>query len=185
MGPSTPNPADNLPETAVAEKLSSATVQHGTRKNGFIVIATIAAACAASFAFQYFNTSGANAQLEMACASILNVVNPEGSTFERHGSSISGSDTVVRMLYAVSQPSGETKRMVILCAFDPSHGPGRVPMLSAVSVNGRQLGPARLTFLNRFWLPSEEAAVSLPAGGPPQPAQSGTTPPFAQSWKRG
>jgi hypothetical protein len=86
---------------------------------------------------------------------------------------------VVRMLYAVSQPSGGTKRMVILCAFDPSTVPGRVPAVSAVSVNGRQLGPARLTFLNRFWLPSEEAAASLPAGGPALPAQSREATPFA------
>jgi hypothetical protein len=179
MGPSMPNPADHLPATAINQTLSNPTAQHSTRKNGFNVVATLATTCAALFAFQFFYTSGAQVRLETACSSILNVVNPEGSTFVRHGSSLSGGDTVVRMLYAVSQPSGGTKCMVILCAFDPSNVASRVPSLSAVSVNGRHLGPARLTFLNRFWLPSEEAAASLPAGGSVLPAQSHNAPPFA------
>lgn len=134
---------------------------------------TVGAGLAALLAFQSLSTSRTASRLETACASILNVVNPHGSTFEKHGSSLSAGDQVVRMLYSVNLPDGPAKRVIILCAFDNRTMSGGLPPLAAVSLNGHQLGPARLSFLNRFWLRSDEASAGLPAGAATPPAQIG------------
>ena len=129
---------------------------------------------AAPFAFRELTTAGSARHLETACASILNVVNPEGSTFERIAANASAGDTVMRLLYTVTTPDGQAKRTVILCAFDGTPRYGSTPSLTAVSLNGRQLGPARLAFLNRFWLPSLEATAALPSADPTAPRQTQT-----------
>lgn len=126
------------------------------------------------FAIHALSTSRATSRLETACASILNVVNPHGSTFEKHSTSLSAGDRVVRMLYSVNLPDGQAKRVIILCAVDNRSMPDGLPPLAAVSLNGHQLGPARLSFLNRFWLRSDEASVGLPAGTAAPPAQTGS-----------
>lgn len=130
------------------------------------------ATLAALLAMQAVNTATSRGKLETACASILNVVNPPGSTFEAMGGNLSTGDTVARLLYVINSPDGASKRAIILCAFDSAPVYGQAPRLVAVSVNGNQLGPARLAFLNRFWLPSEEAAMALPSGPPATAAQS-------------
>ena len=130
------------------------------------------AAFATLFIVQTFHAGSTKSRLETACASILNVVNPQGSTFERNGSSLSINDQVVRMLYSVTNPEGQGKRIVILCAFEGGSMSVSLPKLAAVSLNGHQLGPARLAFLNRFWLRSEEATAALPSGEPTTPAQT-------------
>jgi hypothetical protein len=130
------------------------------------------AALAALFGLQLWNAATGKTRLETACASILSVVNPPGSTFEAIGGNLSSGNTVARLLYVINRPGGDSKRAIILCAFDSTSIYGQAPKLVAVSVNGSQLGPARIAFLNRFWLPSEEAAAALPSGPPSAPAQS-------------
>ena len=125
-----------------------------------------AAAVTAGVCAVYLLTGQRSAsRMETACASILNVVNPSGSTFEREDAGKETSDRVVRLLYNVNEPGGHAKRVIILCAFDGRALSGPVPPLVAVALNGRQLGPARLAFLNRFWLKSEQAQTALPATG--------------------
>jgi hypothetical protein len=130
------------------------------------------AALATLFGLHLWKAATGKTRLETACASILGVVNPPGSTFEPMGGNLSTGDTVARLLYVINSPEGASKRAIILCAFDASSIYGQAPKLVAVSVNGNQFGPARIAFLNRFWLPSEEAAAALPSGPPSAPAQS-------------
>lgn len=172
-----PHTEDAPPASSGNQRISGGAVLRGQGQHALTMFAASLAAGATVFGLQALNSTGGKGRLETACASILNVLNPVGSTFERNGSSLNAGDTVVRMLYSVNQPSGDAKRVVVLCAFDTANTLRGVPQLTAASVNGHQLGPARLTFLNRFWLPSEEAAVSLPAGKPAQPAQSGAARP--------
>lgn len=146
------------------------------RRTGLHKFWIMAAGAASAVAVIYLTertwTGSAKTTVETACSSILNVINPEGSTFARHGATLSGGDAVVRMLYSVTQPGGAAKKIVILCAFDRGSLTSSAPTLIAASVNGRQLGPARLTFLNRFWLPSQDAAAALPAPGQGRPSQT-------------
>ncbi|MEQ1577013.1 MAG: hypothetical protein ABL894_05105 [Hyphomicrobium sp.] len=137
-------------------------------RTGLLWSVFAATAFAVLSASQMVNASSSRTRVETACASILNVVNSQGSTFERHGSSLSAGDQVVRMLYTVRSPGGQAKKVVILCAFDGTSLTDINPRLSAVSINGRAMGPARLVFLNRFWLRSHEATAALPSGAPSQ-----------------
>ena len=145
-------------------------------KSGLHKLLVMAAGAASAVVVIHFTErfwmGSAKSTVETACSSILNVINPDGSTFERHGATLSGGDAVARMLYSVIQPDGQAKKSVILCAFDRGSLSSSAPTLIAASVNGRQLGPARLTFLNRFWLPSQEAAAALPAPGQSRPSQT-------------
>jgi hypothetical protein len=134
--------------------------QRPARRDASVKLAAVLFGLAAVY---FMTGQRATSRMETACASVLNVVHPEGSTFERHGSDSNGSDRVVRLLYAVKLPDGATKQVIILCAFDDHAITAQLPPLVAVALNGHQLGPARLSFLNRFWLHSVEAQADLPA----------------------
>ncbi len=110
--------------------------------------AFVASAIAAGLGYQ------TDRRLEAACGSILTVVNPEGASFDRLSSDVNSSKGVVRMLYGINRlGENSARRSVIVCTF----GSGTVlasinPELIAASVDGKTIGPARIAFLNRFWL---------------------------------
>jgi hypothetical protein len=142
------------------------------RPSGKALLLQATALLAVAYALKVWSGQGRQGRVETACSSILNVINPEGSTFEQLGSSLSAGGSVARMLYTITDTDGRSKRAIILCAFDAAASFAQPAKLIAVSVNGQQLGPARLSFLNRFWLPSKEASAGLPSGAPAPPAQS-------------
>jgi len=133
---------------------------------GIVIAIATAMALMATYAVLSLSNSSGRDRLQTACASLLNVLNPPGSTFERVGANMSASDTVARLLYVINRPGAGPSRAVILCAFEDVPVYGQHPKLVAVSLNGLQLGPARLSFLNRFWLQSVESAAALPSGAP-------------------
>ncbi len=177
MSPEIVTPPGDRPDLRNPERavVQAASVQPLWRRSRMAVLLSATTAIAVVYAFQSWSARSGNGRLETACASILNVLNPEGSTFEQLGSNLSAGGLVARMLYTVTTAEGRSKRAIILCAFDGNSSFAASPKLVAVSVNGQQLGAARLTFLNRFWLPSEQASAGLPENGPASPAQSQTT----------
>ena len=171
----TPPPEARVAVVGVGSALKTAWQQPPSWRG---ITAAFALTVGALFVFRELTTAGGARHLEIACASILNVVNPEGSTFERVAATASAGDTVMRLLYTVTTPDGQPKRTVILCAFEGAPRYGAAPAVTSVSLNGRQLGPARLAFLNRFWLPSREAAAALPSPDPASPRQTQSQEPF-------
>ncbi len=154
-----PNPQSNATDDRQSHQ-----ERPGAARPRFGMGLKVAAGAAGLAAAAYFmNGYGSASRMETACASILNVVNPQGSTFERHVAGNAGANGVVRLLYGVHAPDGQQKRVIILCAFDATALTSNVPPLVAVALNGHQLGPARLAFLNRFWLHSAEAQAALPS----------------------
>ena len=175
MPPDTDNGAVQSPDQRAAQR-SSGTVTRASRIRAAAAAVVIAAGVlAALFGIHIWTGNSGKSRLETACASLLNVLSPPGSTFEQMSASLSAGDSVARMSYSVNTPDGTSKRTIILCAFDGTSAYGPLPKLVAVAINGHQLGPARLAFLNRFWLPSEEATAALPSGASTPPAQSQTT----------
>jgi hypothetical protein len=114
----------------------------------------LAAAAVCVVGISWAVTHQFNRQLSDACGSILTVVNPDGSSFEKLSYDVNSGQGVVRMLYAVNRPGENQQRQsVIICAFGSNRLlAGISPDLVAASVDGKSLGPARIALLNRFWL---------------------------------
>ena len=90
------------------------------------------------------------------CRSILLVLNPAKARITVEASRIVGFDDGVTMTYEAEVPGERRRARRITCAFAKTRARG--PELIAVSSDGRSLGPARITFLKRFWLASPDAA---------------------------
>jgi len=157
------------PATTPLAGAGSAVASPAPRRRPWHLVGVIAVFLAGVLGINQINASGTRSRHESACASVLNVVNPAGSTFERHSAGLGADDATVRLHYTVRLPDGRDRRTVILCAFETSTSYAVTPRLVAVTVNGQALGPARLAFLNRFWLPSDAAAAELPTGDPSSP----------------
>jgi hypothetical protein len=94
---------------------------------------------------------------EAACASLMVVMNPEGTAFDIV-SVQALSDWGMRFVYTATAPGRAPLRRTLACGF------GGAGELLAVRVDGVPLGPARLALLERFWLGSGAAAIAdLPA----------------------
>lgn len=95
-------------------------------------------------------------QQARVCRSLLLVLNPRDARITIASSRSVGFDDGVTLTYDAEVPGQRPRLRRLTCAFARSQS--SMPELIAVSSDGRSLGPARLAFLKRFWLNSQDAA---------------------------
>jgi hypothetical protein len=92
------------------------------------------------------------------CRSIAVVLNPAESKLQVLSSSSVASGQGIMLTYAVILTTVPPRSRKLVCVFATNRlGPDE---LLTVASDGRQLGPARLGFLKRFWLRSPEATAA-------------------------
>lgn len=117
---------------------------------------TLAVALAAVVGPPFRSATAAPDQQARICRSLLLVLNPPDARISVSSSRVVGFEDGVTLAYDVEAPNMRHRFRRITCAFSRSRT--LAPELIAVSSDGRTLGPARLTFLKRFWLNSPDAA---------------------------
>jgi hypothetical protein len=102
------------------------------------------------------------------CHSIIAVINPPTTTIELTSTLRMGDANAIVISYVARPASGLPRRRNLVCSFqDYAAAAGKTRYLTGVTSDGTALGPARLRFLQRFWVGSrdaETAADALTAG---------------------
>ncbi|MBA4171359.1 MAG: hypothetical protein C0511_01555 [Hyphomicrobium sp.] len=105
------------------------------------------------------------------CRSILAVINPASTALEITSTLRIGDANAVVITYVARPQTGLPKGRKLVCSFKDSGGTFRRSRdLVAVTSDGGPLGPARMRFLQRFWVGSIEAeAAAAKIAAKPKP----------------
>lgn len=120
-------------------------------------LATVAAA-------QTFSFENQDELAGKTCRSILAVLNPATTDLDISSSMRIGDANAVVISYVARPATGLAKSRKLVCAFKDKGGAfNRSRELVSVTSDGSPLGPARLRFLQRFWVGSSEAEAAAAA----------------------
>lgn len=101
------------------------------------------------------------------CRSIIMVINPASTTIDITSTLRIGEANAVAISYIARPDSGLPRPRKIVCSFEDRGGAYRRSReLVGVTSDGMPLGPARLRFINRFWIGSREAEAAAAALSP-------------------
>lgn len=109
-------------------------------------------------------------QANRTCRSILAVVNPASTGIDITSTLRIGEANAVAISYVARPATGLPRSRKLVCSFSDKGGTFRRSReLVGVTSDGVQLGPARMRFLNRFWIGSRDADAAATALAPPRP----------------
>lgn len=110
---------------------------------------------------QIFPSAGLDEGAVRTCRSIIAVVNPATSALDVTSTLRIGEANAIAISYVARPPAGVPRNRKIVCTFKDDGGTfRRTRTLTAVTSDGRPLGPVRMRFLQRFWLASRDADVA-------------------------
>ncbi len=114
---------------------------------------------------QSFTSSGQDERAVRACRSIIAVINPASTDLDVTSTLRIGEANAVAISYVSRPKTGLPRSRKLVCSFKDKGGTfNKTRDLVNVVADGAQLGPARLRFLQRFWIGSrdaDEAALRL------------------------
>lgn len=148
--------ASQEPHTQMARHASRPDGAETSIVRGVMALAAIAIGTAA--AAQTFSLSSLEDRAVRSCRSIIAVVNPAASSLDITTTLRIGEANAIAISYVAKPASGLPKSRKLVCSFKDKGGTfNRSRELVNVVVDGTQLGPARMRFLQRFWLGSRDA----------------------------
>lgn len=107
---------------------------------------------------QSFSNSGQDERAVRTCRSIIAVINPKSTELDVTSTMRIGEANAVAIAYISRPATGLPRSRKLVCSFKDAGGTfKRTRELVNVVADGSQLGPARLRFLQRFWIGSREA----------------------------
>ena len=130
-------------------------------------MAFVAVAVGTAAVAQNYSLSSLEDRAVRTCRSIIAVVNPAAASLDVTTTLRIGEANAIAISYVSKPAAGLPRSRKLVCSFkDKGNTFNRSRELVNVVVDGTQLGPARMRFLQRFWIGSrdaDEAAALLDA----------------------
>lgn len=107
---------------------------------------------------QSLTLSGQDERSVRVCRSIIAVINPATSDLDVTSTLRIGEANAIAISYVSRPATGLPRSRKLVCSFKDQGGTfNKTRELVNVVADGAQLGPARLRFLQRYWIGSREA----------------------------
>lgn len=118
---------------------------------------------------QTFSRSGQDERAVRACRSIIAVINPATTNVDVTSTMRIGEANAIAISYVSRPATGLPRSRKLVCSFRDAGGTfNKTRELVNVVADGSQLGPARLRFLQRYWIGTREADDAAARLDPPQ-----------------
>lgn len=123
-----------------------------------VLIALAVVAWAARLAVAQSPLSGGDERAVRSCRSIIAVINPATTDIDVTSTLRINEANAIAISYVSRPATGLPRSRKLVCSFKDKGGTfNKTRELVNVVADGAQLGPARLRFLQRFWIGSREA----------------------------
>ncbi len=121
-------------------------------------MAFVAVAVGTAAVAQNYSLSSLEDRAVRTCRSIIAVVNPAAASLDVTTTLRIGEANAIAISYVSKPAAGLPRSRKLVCSFkDKGNTFNRSRELVNVVVDGTQLGPARMRFLQRFWIGSRDA----------------------------